>query len=87
MIYIVYSSRRPGDYYFYHLPTNTWSGWAFGKRFKPLSKFPYNRSTGLLLKSEADLVKAIASSSVISHFNQLGTSIHEVRDNYPEYFL
>ena len=87
MIYIVYSSPRPGDYYFYHLPTNTWSGWAFGKRFKPLSKFPYSRSTGILLKSETDLARIVAQGSLLSHFAPLGTSIDEVRDNYPEFFV
>ena len=87
MIYIVYSSQRPGDYYFFHLSTNTWSGWASSSDFKPLPKFPYSDSTNTSLKNETDLVDITAKSSLVSHFTPLGTSINEVRDNYPEYFL
>lgn len=86
MIYQVFSTVRPNDFYFIDISNDTWSGWRQGKRFKDLTKYPYSRSYSVLYRGDTT-----SFLQDIKHYKQvctyLGDSIESVHINYPEYFI
>lgn len=86
MIYQVFSTVRPNDFYFIDLSSDTWSGWRQGKRFKDLTKYPYSRLNHLLYKGDITSFLQHLKHHKLTYIH-LGDSIESVHINYPEYFI
>ena len=86
MIYQVFSTVRPNDFYFIDISNDTWSGWRQGKRFKDLTKYPYSHSYSVLCRGDTtSFLQDIKHSKQVCTY--LGDSIESVYINYPEYFI
>lgn len=86
MIYQVFSTVRPNDFYFIDISNDTWSDWRQGKRFKDLTKYPFSRSYSAPYRGDTtSFLQDIKHSKQVCTY--LGDSIESVYINYPEYFI